>query len=195
MADIANTHPLGELSALSSLRNGKDIGLELREGFAAIQVFAKKGRISDVADLLDISAKPGVSTITKEMTALPVSPGQWMVFSNKPNDHVFGEKLAKKLNGIGYVSEQSDARICIRVSGEKARDLMARGCRLDLHSSVASKGFCAQTQMAQCGVLIHQVSDAPSYDLYVYSGFARSFWDWLSHTAAQFGYEVQSAAK
>jgi len=70
--------------------------------------------------------------------------------------------------------------------GALARDLMARGCRLDLHASVARKGFCAQTQMAQVGVLIHQVSDAPAYDLYVYSGFARSFWHWLTETAAQF---------
>ena len=31
-----------------------------------------------------------------------------------------------------------------------------------------------------------QLDDAPTYDLLVYSGFARSFWDWITEAAAEF---------
>ena len=103
----------------------------------------------------------------------------------------FSQGMAKKAKGLGYVSDQGDARVCFRVSGQQARELMSRGCRLDLHPSVTGPGFCAQTNMAQVGVLIHQVDDAPTYDLFVYSGFASAFYDWLAHTAGQFGYRLE----
>jgi len=64
---------------------------------------------------------------------------------------------------------------------------MQKGCRLDLHPSVASKGWCAQTQVAQTGALLHQVDDKPTYHVSVYSGFAQHFAEWLHHTGMQLG--------
>ena len=120
-----------------------------------------------------------------QFTALPLSPGQWLaVFHDKNGLDM--DSLVSELADIGYASQQSDSRVCIRVSGANARDLMTRGCRLDLHPDATGEGFCAQSQMAQIGVLLHQISDEPTYDLYVYSGFARSFWHWLTETAEQF---------
>ncbi len=190
MADFAAIHPLGDLDQLQG-DGGEGISLTVVHGFQSAQVFAVSGKESALANKLKLGTTPGVATDSRTMTALPVSPGQWMVFSKK-QDGAFVSMLAKKSNGLGHVSEQSDSRICVRVSGPQARELMSRGCRLDLHKSKAGKGFCAQTPTAQVGVLLHQVDDAAVYDLYVYSGFARSFWHWITHTAEQFGYRVNS---
>ncbi len=181
MADFAPTHPLGDISIIENA----NITCAVRPVTFAAQLFACAGKADAFAKRLGASVKPGLSSDNGKLTFMPLAPGQWMAISQEtPAQTLTG--IQKKIGKLGYASQQTDARICIRVSGPKARELMSRGCRLDLHPDVAGKGFCAQTPMAQVGVLLHQVEDDPVYDLYVYSGFARSFWHWLETTAAQF---------
>jgi methylglutamate dehydrogenase subunit D len=183
MADLHATAPLGDIRKFDA---GSGVQLTVRSNFAMVQLFAKTGKAGDLARKMGIVSGPGKAHVAKSFTAFPLSPGQWILVSEGSRENTFGWEISKKIAGIGHVSEQGDARVCIRVSGPNSRDLMSRGCRLDLHQSVAAQDFCAQTQMAQIGVLIHQISDEPAYDLYVYAGFARSFWHWLTETAAQF---------
>lgn len=193
MADFVKTHPLGDIDKLVNAHSdplAPSLVLGIVENISTAQLFAKKGAADKLAKKLKIGAQPSASSALKGFTALPLSPGQWMLIDHS-GDQDFGSNIAKKVAGVGYVSDQGDARVCFRISGDRARDLMSRGCRLDLHPSVSSAGFCAQTNMAQVGVLLHQVNDAPTYDLFVYSGFASSFYDWLTHTAGQFGYRLE----
>jgi heterotetrameric sarcosine oxidase gamma subunit len=175
------------LDGAPALPASDGVELSVVPGLCLVQLFAKNGKTSKVCKRLDISGKPGRATVNKEFTALPLSPGQWMLLA-KESRHRGGlaAHVADRLEGRGYVSEQSDSRVCVRVRGPMARRVMAKGCRLDLHPTVAGPGFCAQTVMAQVGVLLHQVDDTPTYDLLVYSGFARSFWDWMREAAAEF---------
>ena len=189
---MIKTHPLVDLAKPQDT-GGNDAAVAIAVNFdrPIVQLFARNGQSAALAKKLKISEASGKATVTKNMTAIPLSSGQWiLVGAVCDRKESFTRSIAKKTGELGYVSEQGDSRICITISGPKARELMSRGCRLDLHSSVTAKGFCAQTNMAQVGVLIHQLDDQPSYNLYVYSGFARSFWQWLSHTAEQFGYAV-----
>ena len=100
-------------------------------------------------------------------------------------EHLDFERKLADLNR--RLAELSPGMVEEFVNLEALRDVMAKGCRLELHPRAAGAGFCAQTPMAQVGVLLHQVDDAPVYDLLVYSGFARAFWHWLSGAAAEFG--------
>ncbi len=165
---------------------GDDLDIEIVGELALLQLFAKKGKEQELAKLMNIETSAGKAVTCEGFVALPLAPEQWMLVADSGADGSFHQLIAEKIAGIGYVSEQSDSRVCFRISGKYARDLMSRGCRIDLHPDAVSPGFCAQTNMAQVGVLLHQLDDSPTYDLYVYSGFARSFRDWLSHTALQF---------
>ena len=78
-------------------------------------------------------------------------------------------------------------RVIFSLSGPRVAELMQKGCRLDLHPSHTGKGWCAQTQIAQCGVIIIQTAETPAYDILVYSGFSRHFAEWLHHTGEQLG--------
>ena len=194
MVDFKQVHPLGDLAALAKAHQFSgagdppiQIGVPARTVCA--QLFASKGNEEKLEAKLKISGEPGKVTNSRNSTTLPLAPGQWMVLAKEPDDN-FASKLAKRVKGLGYVSQQSDSRIRISISGSKARQLMSRGCRLDLEGGNMQAGYCAQTTMAQVGVLLHQSSDEPSYDVFVYSGFARSFFDWLIHTSEQFGCEV-----
>jgi methylglutamate dehydrogenase subunit D len=190
MVEFKQITPLLHLDLQSGkATSGAEVVLSDRRGLAIAQVFAKKGKTAAVAKKLGISDRPRVATIHKNYTALPLSPGQWMLFANEGADGAFKRLLDDQIAKIGYVSEQSHSRAVIRISGSKAVEVLSRECRLDLHPGVAEVGFCAQTNMAKIGVLMHKVDDNPTFDLVVFSGFADSFWHWITHASAEFGFE------
>ncbi len=191
MAEFNVVTPLSHLGLVA----GKGISsagvlLQDRPGLAIAQVFAKKGRTAAVAKKLGISAEPCVATEHKDYTALPLSPGQWMLFAATGADGSFKRLLEKKIAGNGYVSEQSHSRSAIRISGPRVLDVLTKECRLDLHPSVVSAGFCAQTTMAGVGVLMHKIDDSPTFDLIVFAGFTDSFWHWITQASAEYGVDV-----
>ena len=47
----------------------------------------------------------------------------------------------------------------------------------------------AQTAIHHIGVLIHR-REAEVFDLFVFRGFALSFWEWLTDAALEYGYQV-----
>lgn len=187
MHKLQKTHPLGELEYSN---DNSDVVITICEIPALVNLFAKKEQDNAVMKKLGFNTGPGQVAETGPLKALPLAPNQWVLVSKKDTAAVFARKISEKIEGIGYVSEQSESRVCIRISGPKAHELMSRGCRLDLHPSAVSAGYCAQTTMAQIGVLLHVVDDQ-TYELYIYSGFARSFWHWITETARQFGSRPQ----
>ena len=183
------THPLGDLDALVRPAPAPSVTLTVRARRPMAQVLARKGGDMDAA--LAMRTAPSRAHAGDGFVALPLAPGQWMLVGEPdvtPED--FAASIEGKVGEAAHVSQQSDARTSFRVSGPQARALMARGCRLDLDRP--NPGFCAQTPMAQVGVLLHEVeaADGRAFDLYVYNGFARSFWHWLTQTAEQFDPEV-----
>ncbi|MEW7009072.1 sarcosine oxidase subunit gamma [Lentilitoribacter sp. EG35] len=186
MSELKPAHSLGDIKTLGIKGTTASVNIAVRPVSALVQLFAKKSNEKQLMKKVGFATQSGSADIKGDFTALPVAPNQWILSSQSKSGPKFGDELSDQVQGIGYVSEQSDSRVCFRITGLDARTLLSRGCRLDLHPSVTGAGFCAQTQMAGCGVLLHQVTDEPVYDLYVYSGFARFFWNWLSQCAKQF---------
>ncbi len=116
-------------------------------------------------------------------------PGQWLYIG--PGRAAIAS-LAARLQGLAAVSDQSDARAMLRISGPRARDALAKGCMIDLHPRAFATGHTALTSIAHIGVQLWQVGDAPSYDIIVFRSMAASFWSWLSTASAEFGCEIAS---
>ena len=188
MFELTTSHPLDHVTSTHKISNDNaDLCISVRKFPALIQLFAKKGLEAEIIEKLGFLTNASIAAETDRYTALPIAPRQWLLVSKDEKALEFSRTIGQEIIEHGYVSEQSDSRICIRISGKYAREFLSRGCRLDLHPSVASPGFCAQTPIAQISVLLHQIDALPTYDLYLYSGFARSFWHWLNDTAKQFG--------
>ncbi|MEP3196839.1 MAG: sarcosine oxidase subunit gamma family protein [Lentilitoribacter sp.] len=188
MSELTTSHPLDHVTSTHKISNDDaELCISVRKLPALIQLFAKKEHEAELFKKLNFQTIAGKGAETDRFTALPIAPRQWILISKDEKALDFSRSIAQEIGKHGYVSEQSDSRVCIRISGKYARELLSRGCRLDLHPSVASPGFCAQTPIAQIGVLLHQVDALPTYDFYIYSGFAHSFWHWLDDTAKQFG--------
>ncbi len=78
----------------------------------------------------------------------------------------------------------------LRLSGDHARDVLAKGCSLDLHPRQFQPGQCAQTLILRCGIILHQIDERPSYDLLPRRSFAEYLWMWLSDAMAEYGGRV-----
>lgn len=135
------------------------------------------------------AASKGKAGAKTRVVALWLGPDEWWVLGGDPAK--LAGKLAKALDGQpAAVTEVSESRTCIRVAGPHARDLLAKGCPLDLHTRVFKAGACAQGQLAKASVLIHQVDDEPAYDVYVLRSFAEYLWLWLEDAAREYGLAV-----
>ena len=84
------------------------------------------------------------------------------------------------------VTDLSASRTIVEIAGPRARDLLQKGCGLDLHPRAFGPGQCAQTLFARLPVIIDQLSAAPSYRLYVRRSSARWLCDWLIDAAEEF---------
>ena len=78
----------------------------------------------------------------------------------------------------------------VNVAGARRRELLAKGCTLDLHPRSFSSGQCAQTNLGKAGVLLiprGDGSDAQSFDVIVRRSFADYLGIWLQHSAREYG--------
>ncbi|HEV7439940.1 MAG TPA: sarcosine oxidase subunit gamma family protein [Methylobacterium sp.] len=113
-------------------------------------------------------------------------PGQWLAVAEAAA--TLGS-LAPALADLAAVTDQSDARAVLRVSGPRARDVLAKGFAIDLHPRAFPVGSAATTSVGGIGVQIW-MSGAATYDIAVGRSLAGSFWSWLSASAASEGYAV-----
>lgn len=117
-------------------------------------------------------------------------PGQWLLVADSREG--FRGDLAK-LAGLAAISDQSDARAVLSLSGPRVRDLLAKGAMLDLHPAAFPVGTAASTSIAYLGVTLWRSEDSPEgpvFEIMVARSMAGSFWSWLSASASEFGYAV-----
>jgi len=118
---------------------------------------------------------------------LSLAPGRWLVESGDPR---FAARLGGQIGPhLGAVTDLSHARIVIRITGPEAARVLAKGLALDLHPGAFPPMKVAQSAIHEVGVILRRLS-AESFDLYVYRGFALSFWEWLTEAAGETGYRV-----
>ena len=119
------------------------------------------------------------------------APGQWLAVAEGKEALGLLAMLGVALKGLATIVDQSDGKAVLRISGPRARDVLAKGCSLDLNPRVFKPGSAGTTPVALIDCVIWQVDETPSYDLAVPTSFAESFWSWLTASAAEYGYTVE----
>lgn len=117
-------------------------------------------------------------------------PGQWLAMSEGLGAEALARDLAQRLAGLASISDQSGGRTVIRVSGPRARDVLAKGLPIDLDPRAFPLGSAATSVIALMGVQLWQTEDTRSYDIAMFRSVSQSFWRWLTASSAEFGYEV-----
>src|SRR5262249_35894670 len=118
-------------------------------------------------------------------------PGHWLASARDREGHVFEAQLRSTLSGLASISNQSDGRTVIRLSGPKAREALAKGVPIDLHPRAFAPGDTAVTTVAYIGVHLWQLDDIPTYEFAVFRSFGAAFWQWLVDASAEFGAAIE----
>lgn len=124
---------------------------------------------------------PGYTSVSPHCIVLWMAPNTWLITSTNG-------RIKETLEiPHSYATDVSHTRTLIRISGRNTRDLLSKGCALDLHPTVFKVGTCVRTALAHTPVILHLRDHAGGFDLYVPRSYAVHMWDWLNHAAAEFG--------
>jgi sarcosine oxidase subunit gamma len=168
-------------------------GLELRElPHSSKLLLQARGDIEAIQRAVssvlgqDLPVTANSSSISTN-TVLWLAPRKWLIIFEHGDITAVQRQLKEALAGMPcLVSEVSDARFGIQVSGANARRLLAKVCALDLDPKSFIPGDCAQSQLVRVPLLLHQVDEIPTYHLFVDRSLAKYAWDWLSDAAEEF---------
>lgn len=131
---------------------------------------------------------PCTSVRSGAYEVLWMGPDEWLVLAA---DGVADELRVALRNAIGTdvhgaATDVSAQRFAVSLSGRSAREVLAKGCSIDLHPRVAPMGTCVQSLLAQTGVVIVVHDDtATDFLLLVRSSFAQYFVHWLVDATAE----------
>jgi methylglutamate dehydrogenase subunit D len=141
---------------------------------------------------LDLPAGPK-RTAAKDVALIGVAPSQWLAVAEGEKGRALLARLVASLSGLASVVDQSHAKAILGLRGSRAREVLAKGCSLDLHRSAFTPQDAATTQVALIPCQIWMLDETPTFELSVPLSYAESFWSWLGESAAEFGYEVKPA--
>lgn len=130
-----------------------------------------------------------------DVRACWLGPNEWLVMCDGAKERARADELRRVLQGqFAAVTEIGSGQTVIGVSGARARDVIAKGCPLDLHPRVFGPCRCAQTYLGRAGTMILQSSSMPSFELVVRRSYADYLWGWLTDAASEYRYAVVEAA-
>lgn len=123
-----------------------------------------------------------------ELATVWLGPDEWLVLGPEGTAGRIEDTVHTAAEGEPVsVVDVSANRTTLSVSGSAARELLNKGCALDLHPNVFESNRCAQTMLGRTGVvLVCWDATLPKFWVLVRSSYARYLADWLVDAAAEY---------
>lgn len=117
-----------------------------------------------------------------------LGPDEWLVVTPVTAAADLAQRLEAALSSIhAAVNDISGGQVALMLQGTGCRELLARGCTLDLHPRVFEVGDCAQSGLAKANVLIALVGDTPTFMVVVRRSLSDYLCRWLTHAGSDQG--------
>ena len=190
------THRPQRRHALTCFLNGKNasgpdhsgVQLEVRPGHGYLNL---RGDPGDEQFLQAVQATLGqpLPTIANTFTAgentqFRLGPDEWLLATEPGKERDIAEQLGKNLSGQCHsLVDVTGGQVLLRLRGNHVREVLAKGCTLDLHPRAFKMGQCAQTTLAKTSMLIALIDDTPTFDIIVRRSFAEYAARWLQHSS------------
>lgn len=166
--------------------------------FELVQVMARRGQWGAVAQACTEAYGKAAPTRPQAVTAQGAllvwsGPDQFLILSPRG---AAVEKARTSFSGMASLSEQSDGRSLIRISGSRARDLLAKVCSIDLHPAVFPVGMAAATSIDHTAVNLWRGEDSSGeavFFLLVFATFAESLWRTMLDSGAEYGIAIDAS--
>jgi heterotetrameric sarcosine oxidase gamma subunit len=133
-------------------------------------------------------AFPAVGWIAaaRDTLLLCVRPERWLLLTAPGPPGSTLSQWRVPCTGCAAVVELSSGLTALHLAGPAVPEVLARGCRLDLHPEAFAPGSAAATSMAQVSVILARLPGG--WLLLTPSSTARHLRDWLAAAARPFGW-------
>jgi sarcosine oxidase subunit gamma len=122
----------------------------------------------------------GVLAASTSTRVLCLAPGEWLIVSREKAS-ILHQKLEPESAKFGLTRlELTDGIGTLELQGPAARDVLSKGCGLDLHPRTFPPGRCTRTRFAQLPVVIESLDQPPRYELLVARSYSTWLADWLA---------------
>ncbi|MGY1639011.1 sarcosine oxidase subunit gamma [Geodermatophilus sp. SYSU D00742] len=188
MAELLRTHPLEAWRAAFE-RLPDAIGVTAEPFVAMVDVrLGEAGAEASGALGVQLPTTPNTWVPAGTGRAVWLGPDEWLVTSTTEAPWELEARVRAAVLPLGgSATDVSAQRIGLRLTGPRVRDVLAKGCSIDLHPRVFGRGSSAQTVLGQAGVVLLALSDAGDDVLVlVRSSFAGYLADWLLDAALEF---------
>lgn len=191
---------------LDSLAGGRaNCAAVTMEPVGARTVVNLRGRIEDPGFLSAMSRAIGVELPAApnrwdgddRRTAIWLGPDEWLIVAPDGEAASLEEAIRAARPGDPWLSvvDVSQSYTALLLSGPCVRELLAKGCPLDLHPRTFGAGHCAQSTLAKARVLLRAVDEGAAIEAWFRNSFTEYAVRWLLDASAEFREpESQNAA-
>ena len=153
-----------------------------------VQIDCRADRVAGIA--LPLPA-PGRAVSVEGLRLLNLAPGRWMALSAEPG--ALMAMLKERCAGSGAaLVDQSHGRTTLRLSGQRARDVLAGGTGVDLHPRALAEDRVVSTALFHVPVMIDRRLGSATFDLHLARGYAHSLAERLIAAGRQYGVAVEA---
>ena len=153
----------------------------------------KREFISAVGKSLNILLPTEANTSTQgdKLTALWLSPDEWMIYSNEPvNENTNSYETEELLNNnisklnLGAITDVTDQFVIINLKGNKIYELFQSGSPFNFNDFQNKKGAVTQTILNKIDIIIHNL-DKNTVNLFVRRSFSQHLFSWMNDAASR----------
>lgn len=187
--------PLDHLGLAARTTTVENAGVEFRipaiPEIIELRGTPNEGFLSAVHQLVKVtppSASP--ETVSRDgLICFWMGPDRWWLIgdgSPLPSANELRQSLAAfEASAV----EIGDAFAAFAIGGPHARDVLAKGCTIDLHANAFQPGDVVQTNLGKAQVALHQTGDN-AYRIFVRRSFAEYLWFWMEDAASEYGFST-----
>ena len=153
----------------------------------------KRQFISAVGKSLNIllPTEANTSAQSDKLTALWLSPDEWMIISNEPiNENTNDYEIEKLLNNnisklnLGAITDVTDQFVMINLKGNKIYELFQTGSPFNFNDFQNKKGAVVQTILTKIDIIVHN-QDKNVVNLFVRRSFSQHLFSWMNDAASR----------
>jgi sarcosine oxidase subunit gamma len=188
MAELLRTHPLeAHRAAFARLPDTMAIAVEPFVAMVDVRL-GGGGTTASPALGVELPAVPDTWVPAGSGRAVWLGPDEWLLTSTTEAPEELETRVRAAVLPLGgSATDVSAQRIGLRLTGARVRDVLAKGCSIDLHPRVFARGRSAQTTLGRAGVVLLALSESgDDHVVLVRSSFAGYLADWLLDAALEF---------
>ena len=138
-----------------------------------------------------LPTEANTSSSSSKLTAIWLSPDEWMVVSNEliekdTNEYDLEENLYNSISktNLGAVVDVSDQFVMLELKGSKIYELFSSGSPFNFNEFKEKKGSTTQTLLNNIDVIIHNKGEN-LVNLFVRRSFSQHLFSWINDSASR----------